>query len=91
MNIGEPLPSLGQEEDMPRYYFHIREGGNLVEDEEGAEVPDLEAAKSEARASARDLAIDEIRNERRVNGRVIEVADGYGKTLATIAIRDVVG
>ncbi len=76
---------------MPRYYFHIRDGENRVEDEEGTEVPDLEAAKSEARASARDLAIDEIRNERPVDGRVIEVADDQGKMLLTIAIRDVVG
>jgi hypothetical protein len=76
---------------MPRYYFHIREGQDLVRDEEGTEASDLEAAKSEARDSARDLAIDGIRNKRPLEGRLVEVADGEGKTLAVIAIRDVVG
>jgi hypothetical protein len=91
MNIGEPLPFRGQEEDMPRYYFHIRDGENRVEDEEGTEVPDLEAAKSEARASARDLAIDEIRNQRPIDGRKVEIADAEGQTLAVIAVREIIG
>ena len=76
---------------MPRYYFHIRDGQDLVQDEEGSEVADLEAAKSEARDSARDLAIDEIRNKRPVDGRKVEIADGDGQTLAVVAVRDVVG
>ena len=75
---------------MPRYYFHIRDENGFIEDDEGTEAPDLENAKSEARASARDLAIDEIRNKRPVDGRKVEVADEDGKTLAVIAVRDVV-
>ncbi len=33
---------------MARYYFHIRDGNNLIRDEEGTELPSLEAARAEA-------------------------------------------
>ena len=40
---------------MSLYYFHIRNGLNLVLDEEGTECSDLIAMQIEAQASARDL------------------------------------
>ena len=39
---------LGGELPMARYYFHIRDGNNLIRDEEGIELPSLEAARAEA-------------------------------------------
>jgi hypothetical protein len=40
---------------MARFSFHIRDGGNVIADEEGLGLADLEAVKFEAEASARDL------------------------------------
>ena len=38
---------------MPRYHFHIRTAqGALVQDEEGVHLPDIEAAREEARLTA---------------------------------------
>ena len=40
---------------MPRYYFDICDSRGQVQDEEGTECADLEAALREAECSARDL------------------------------------
>jgi hypothetical protein len=72
---------------MPRYYFHVRDGAELIRDEEGTELADPEAARAEALASARDLALDEIRSQHRVDGRQIEIASEFGDTIGTVAVR----
>ncbi len=73
---------------MPRYYFHIRDGKDLIRDEEGTELADPEAAHAEAMASARDLALDEIRSHNRVDGRSIEIVSEFGAMIDTVAVRE---
>jgi hypothetical protein len=44
---------------VPRYHFHIRtSGGALVQDEEGVHLPDIEAAREEARLTAAGFSAD---------------------------------
>jgi hypothetical protein len=68
---------------MKRYYFDIRDGDKLVADEEGMELPDVEAAQEEAARSLADLARDQARGQpschmaievRDYNGPVLEVS-----------------
>lgn len=73
---------------MPRYYFHIRHGDELIRDEEGTDLPDPAAAHAEALASARDLALDEIRRHSRVDGRIIEIVSEFGDTIDSVAVRE---
>ena len=40
---------------MARYFFHLRHGDTLLPDDEGLELPDLEAVRSYAVESARQL------------------------------------
>jgi hypothetical protein len=40
---------------MPRYYFHYR-NGDLFKDDQGEELPDLDAARRHARRVAVELA-----------------------------------
>jgi Domain of unknown function (DUF6894) len=40
---------------MPHYYLHIRDGTELVEDPDGTDLPDLEAARQEALEGAREM------------------------------------
>ncbi len=62
---------------MPRFYFDVREGSRFIPDEEGINLPDLDAAAKEAaitaaemgrdrlpRGDARDISV-EVRNEHR--------------------------
>jgi hypothetical protein len=75
---------------MPRFYFHIRNADEMTLDDEGTDLPDLNAARELAMASARELLANAIKEGR---GRVPEgivIADAFGRELATVPIRDVV-
>ena len=50
---------------MTRYFFDIRDGDNLAVDEEGMELPDIEAAQEEAARSLADMTRDRIRSKPR--------------------------
>ena len=41
---------------MPHYYFDIRDGEELVEDEEGIELEDIAGAQMEAAATLADVS-----------------------------------
>ena len=69
---------------MPRYFFHIRRGEDLIPDDEGGEFKDLEAAKDEAAHSCRDLAVQEIRQGGPVTFCQVEIMDESGMLLGTI-------
>jgi hypothetical protein len=45
---------------MPRFYFHLHNSIESV-DEEGAVLPDMQAARQEAIRNARDIIANEIR------------------------------
>lgn len=66
---------------MARYYFHIRDGWNLIPDDEGMELPSWDAARSEAYASATDLART---GSSRV--RAVDVADEAGTLLGSFKV-----
>ena len=40
---------------MPRFFLHIDDGTQRIEDDEGSELPDLSAAREEALGAARQL------------------------------------
>jgi len=70
---------------MPRYYRHIRQGDQLIQDPEGIELPDLDAARADALQGIRDIIAEGIRR-----GRedwlydAIVLADEAGQGLMTI-------
>jgi hypothetical protein len=75
---------------MARFYFHIEDKCELICDEEGLELPNLDAAIAEARLSARDFAAECIRAGIPVDGRKIRVLDAQGRTLFQYAVKDVI-
>jgi len=75
---------------MPRYFLNIYNDGD-VPDEEGIEAEDLGAAKGEAIRGARSLIADHVIEGRPITlSHRIEVEDGNGQVLATIAFGEVV-
>ena len=66
---------------MPRFYFNVRDGRDVDEDEEGVELPDLEAARAEALAT-----VEELRDELGADAARIEleITDDTGRRLLTI-------
>ncbi len=59
---------------MPHYFFDTRDGADFIEDDEGFELPDIEAAKVQAATSLAELARDvlpgSVRRELAVEVRV---------------------
>ena len=74
---------------MPVFHFHTRIDGHLFEDPDGSELPNLEAARAEAFAAAREAIAEQIRMGKSVGGRSFEIADEAGRILATVTSRDV--
>jgi hypothetical protein len=66
---------------MPRFYFNVRDGRDLDEDEEGVELPDVEAARAEALATVEELRHELGQDAARIE---LEVTDAAGRRLLTI-------
>lgn len=65
---------------MPLYFFNIRDGHDVDEDDEGVELPDVEAARAEALAT-----VEELREELRGAGNIeLEITDETGRRLLTV-------
>jgi hypothetical protein len=71
---------------LPRYFFHIFSDGVMVSDDEGMELPDLQAARTEAAASARDLALSADRDGFGRESRSIQIADAAGMLIETVPV-----
>ena len=75
---------------MPRFYFHLSNDLD-VPDEEGAELPDLDAAIQRAREQARFTLAETIKDEGRGNlAHRIDIEDENCDVLDTVWFRDVV-
>ncbi len=75
---------------MPRFFFHVRNGGgDIGHDTEGQELPDLDAARREAINTNREML-----GERLLHGgahhRQIEIANEHGEVLAVVNASEVV-
>jgi hypothetical protein len=67
---------------MPLYFFHLSFGDRIFPDDEGVELPNRSAARSEALAVVRELADPEIAgNPRRWASWFLQVADERGEFL----------
>jgi len=54
---------------MPRFFLHIDNGTQRIEDEEGSELPNVEAAREEALGSARQLWAAAILKQQDIGSR----------------------
>ncbi len=76
---------------MPWFHFHIRDGDTLIEDPDGADLPDLAAARAKAAAAVREAVSRPSSAGRDLSRRRFEIADARGRLLATVGFRDVFG
>jgi hypothetical protein len=74
---------------VPRYFFHVYDDV-VAEDEEGAELPNLAAARLTALHGARDLMTEQVRHGYIVLSHWIDVLDEQGEKVLTVAFRDAV-
>jgi hypothetical protein len=75
---------------VPHYYFHLY-NDFVAMDREGAELPDLVAAKEVAKVNIRDIMAGLVKEDGRVTlQHRIEIADETGAVVATVPFRDAV-
>ena len=72
------------------YFMHISDGSGFVEDEEGCELPDNDAARSQAIMAARDVMASDLRDGHLDLTSFIEVEDEAHNLLFTITFAEVV-
>lgn len=74
---------------MPRHYFDVRSNdGTAVADERGETLPNVAAARVEARRCAYKLAVAEYRRISTVDGRKVEIVGETGKLVDDVRVRD---
>lgn len=71
---------------MPRYYFHVFDDEETF-DEEGSELPDLEAAREYAKDNARALVCESVKKGHLNLDHRIEIEDEAGQRVA-LTFRD---
>jgi hypothetical protein len=74
---------------MPRFFIDLRDSKGLVKDEEGAIYPHIEDALDEAKASARDLAQQCVRDRIPISSTCVEIRDVQGRTVAALTVAEV--
>ena len=72
---------------MPRIYFNIREGNRLTRDEEGLDLPGLEAAQRETDLSGREILADMLRDGTPLDGQAVEITNEEGMVLRQISFK----
>jgi hypothetical protein len=75
---------------MPWYFLHIRCNGELIEDDEGAEFRDIDAARMEAVRSVRSLVCGDVRDGILHLDLSIEIRDEGGAELQTVSFDDAI-
>ena len=74
---------------MPRYFFHVREGGTLHRDSEGQELADAQQARREAVSAGREILGERLLHGGALDGRIIEITDEKGEVLGQVSSNDV--
>lgn len=75
---------------MPRYYYDVF-NDDVTMDEEGTELPSLDAAMERARVEARGLAADSItRSGHLVLNHYIRIRDANGGVVSNVRFGDAV-
>ena len=74
---------------MQHLFLDVLTGSQVLEDPDGQDFLDLDAAITEAAASARDLVAYGLMRNEDVSGRSFLIRDKNEQTVATVPFRDV--
>ena len=75
---------------MPCYHFNVQNGTGFVEDEEGRELPDLDAVRCEALTGIRSILAEDVRKGFLDLAGRIEVLDETGARVLTVPFAEAV-
>jgi hypothetical protein len=75
---------------MQRYFFHLNYLRTYIEDPDGTELPDLEAAKSEARVIIRDLAASYLKRGVKFEMWSVRISNETNELLAEVFVPEAI-
>ena len=75
---------------MPLFFFHVCDGVGFTEDEEGRELPDIEAARAEAIKGARSIMADDLQRGRLDLCAAIQIEDEQRRPVLTLSFAEAV-
>jgi Domain of unknown function (DUF6894) len=73
---------------MPRYFFHVRDDGQLFEDIEGIELPDIPDVEAWLLKAASEVLSEAEWQKERTEGRSFEVVDEKGQIVLIVPFGD---
>ena len=74
---------------MPRYFFHVRNDREFIEDQEGTVLPSVVHARQEAVLAAREILAERLLAGHPINGDVFEIAGEDGAIVDSVPFRSV--
>jgi hypothetical protein len=74
---------------MPHYFFHLY-NGIVTSDDEGLDLPDLQAARANGIKEAREMMIETVAEGWINLSHRIDIADESGAVLATVSFAEAV-
>lgn len=74
---------------MPKFYFHVRDGDQVIEDREGIDMPGNKDAEAEARHAARELLAEQLRFGSKLDDRAFEIMNDRGEKVLSLPFRSV--
>jgi hypothetical protein len=75
---------------MPRLYFNIREGDELIEDWEGTEYSSLSEARIAAVKGAREIMASRVVAGKQPNHTTFEIMDDSGRIVLVLPFLDAI-
>lgn len=75
---------------MQRYFFHIRESDDLELDVEGIEFSDDAAARLGAISAAKEMVMEAVVCDTRIDGRQLEIMSAGGDLVAVVSLQSVI-
>lgn len=75
---------------MPRFYLHVCNGDGFTPDEEGCDLPDIEAARITAVKGLRDIMASELKDGLLKTASFIEIEDENHRLLMTVSFSEAV-
>ena len=73
-----------------KFYFKLQIDGAVSDDPDGSNLPNLDVAREEALAAARELAAAAVATGREDGPDHILIADANGHVLATVALAEMI-
>jgi hypothetical protein len=74
---------------MPRYYFHVLDHGDLIEDKDGVELTGVEEAVDECRQLILEALFGEHVTDEFLADRAFQIVDEKGLVLLIVPFRSI--